>query len=179
MAKPKKINYEVIREKDNPEAYRLLSKVRNASHEEISKASIALAWRKQTKADVDGHLVLGRCVKVTDLYREFQQFDFIIVLNKEVWNDIEFTLDKRTALLDHELCHAGVAVDKDGEPKIDERDRPVFRTRKHDIEEFTEIVSRHGCYKRDLEQFAEVLLRKQQMPLLPDPPEKASRQVAH
>jgi hypothetical protein len=49
--------------------------------------------------------------------------------------------------------------DSTGEPAYDERGRLVYRTRKHDIEEFAVIVERYGCYKRDLEQFAAALRR--------------------
>ena len=55
--------------------------------------------------------------------------------------------------------------DKDGFKKRDERDRIVWRTRKHDIEEFFDVVRRHGCYKRDLVAFAEALMKKKIAPL--------------
>lgn len=166
---PKKINYELIPETDGPnhdhrpEPYRLMDDIREEHHEHLSDAKIALAWRKALNADVDGHLVLGKCVKSSDLQRELVDYDFVILLNWEVWHDPEFTMDMKDALLDHELCHAEVSRDKEtGEDKFDERGRRVWRTRKHDIEEFTEIVQRHGCYKRDLEKFAEALLKKKQ-----------------
>lgn len=98
--------------------------------------------------------------RTTDLQREFMPYDFIILLNQEVWNDKEFGPEKKAALIDHELCHAEVALDRDGEPKVDERLRRVWRTRKHDIEEFRAVVQRHGCYKYDLEKFAETLLKR-------------------
>lgn len=165
MAKRKKINYELI-ELDR-EPYKLLAEVRNRWHGELSEARIALAWRLALKPDKDGHLVLGKCVKISDLQKEMADWDFVIVLNKEVWNSIEFTKEKRIALLDHELCHAAHAEDTTtGELKYDERDRPVFRVRKHDLEEFNAVVKRHGLYKRDLEAFAQVILDKQRAPLL-------------
>lgn len=162
MASLKKVNFEVICRDDDfgQEPYRILDELVEAYHPDLRGAKIAMAWRKALKPDVDGHLVLGKCIKVSDLYKEFADFDFIILLNREVWEDPGFTLPKKTALVDHELCHAAPAEDSEGGSKADERSRPVWRVRKHDIEEFTAIVSRHGCYKRDLERFAEVLLRK-------------------
>jgi hypothetical protein len=167
MTKPKKISFELINPKQKPElqAYRLLSEIREEYHEEIYEARIALAWRKGLKPDIDGHLVLGQCVKASDLQRELVDWDFVILLNQESWDDSEFTVDKKKALLDHELCHAERAIDSDGEPKIDVRGRPVWRTRKHDIEEFQAIVERHGTYKRDLELFAKALLKRKQAQL--------------
>lgn len=158
MGKPKAVNFQLI-ESDH-DAYDLLDDIRNKHHEELEGANIALAWRMALKPDTDGHLILGKCVKASDLQREFADYDFVILLNREVWNRTEFTEDKKRALLDHELCHAAPALDKDGGQKIDERNRPVWRLRKHDIEEFQAIVERHGTYKKDLEQFAEALLER-------------------
>lgn len=158
MPKPKKVNFVLI--EGDSEPYRILNEVRSAHHPDTRDASIALAWRRSLTPDADGHLVLGKCQRTTDLQREFMPYDFIILLNQEVWNDKEFGPEKKAALIDHELCHAEVALGRDGEPKLDERGRRVWRTRKHDIEEFRAVVSRHGCYKYDLEKFAETLLRR-------------------
>jgi len=160
--KPKKINFELISEHKNSEPYQILRRVRANFHSDIADARIALAWRKELKADVDGHLILGRCVKASDLQRELVEWDFVVLLNREVWQHLDFTTDRKEALMDHELCHAAPVLDGDGEPKIDEKNRPVWRVRKHDIEEFGEVVERHGCYKRDLEMFAESLLKSRQ-----------------
>ena len=167
--KPKAINFEMIPPMDGmhePEPYKILREIREKYHSDLSKARIALAWRKKLKRDGDGHLILGRCVKASDLQRELVDWDFVILLNREVWFDEAFTPAKKRALVDHELCHADAARDKDGFPKRDERDRFVWRTRKHDIEEFRDIVKRHGCYKADLEEFAKALLVKRAAPLL-------------
>ena len=163
MGKPKRINFEVI-DDTKSEPYKILEKMRKF-HSGVDEALIALAWRKNLKPDKDGHLVLGKCIKASDLSREFSAYDFIILLNREVWEDSAFTDDKKAALIDHELCHAAGAVDEDG-ARYDERGRRVFRCRKHDIEEFYAIVQRHGCYKRDLELFAEALMKKRKTPLL-------------
>jgi hypothetical protein len=171
MGKPKKIAYEIINPETNRLPYTLLEEVRD-HHEDTYDARIALAWRKGLKADVDGKLVLGKCVKASDLQRELVSFDYVILLNEEVWNDADFTIEKKRALLDHEMCHAARAYDPDGEPKIDENHNPVWRIRKHDLEEFTCIVQRHGIWKRDLERFAEAIMQRQQsLPLHQEPVE--------
>lgn len=163
MGKPRKVNFEIIPEDvdgKTPEPYQILWEVRNAHHQNLEGAEVALAWRKALKPDPEGHLVLGRCQRTSDLQREFSPYDYIILLNQEVWNEEEFTRDKKLALVDHELCHAEISTDQEGEVRIDERGRKVWRTKKHDIEEFYAIVQRHGCYKRDLEIFAEELLKR-------------------
>ncbi len=163
MAEPKKVNYKLIEDKS---IHSLLEEIVSEYHEELGEAHIALAWQKSIKADKDGRLVLGKCVKATDLQKEFASYDFIILLNQEVWQHESFTIEKKRALIDHELCHAAPAIDAEtDEQKEDERGRPVWRIRKHDIEEFREIVQRHGCYKGDLEKFAEALLESKQLKL--------------
>jgi hypothetical protein len=133
--KPKKVNFQIVGKNDA--AWSVLNKALKW-HEELRHAEVGLAWRKALKADVDGHIVLGRCVKISDLHREFISFDFVIVLNKEYWDD--FDDEQRLALMDHELCHASFSLDRLGEPKEDEKGRQVWRVRKHDIEEFREVV---------------------------------------
>lgn len=172
MAKPKNLkacNWQIIPEQDGkhtPEPYKVLAQVRDKWHPDMGYAKIGLAWRKALKADKDGHLMLGKCVKQSELTREFAAYDFIIVLNREVWMDLGFSAEKKLALVDHEMCHAAQSLDEFGMQKYDERGRAIYRSRKHDIEEFRDVVTRHGCYKRDLELFAEALLKKKAMPLL-------------
>lgn len=146
--------------------YPMLNKLVEQHHEELTNARIALAWNTAWKADVDGRLKLGKCKKASDLDRELAAFDFVVMLQMEWWQNASVTDDQRRALLDHELCHATVRLDREGEPMRDERGRVVYRTRKHDIEEFSEIVERHGLYKRDLERFASAMRRSKQKSLI-------------
>jgi hypothetical protein len=60
----------------------------------------------------------------------------------------------------HALCYAARALDRADEPANDERGRPVWRIRKPDIVEFSEIIERHGLYSRDLENMADALRRQ-------------------
>ncbi len=139
--------------------YALLHALLHAHHDELvtAGARIALAFCTSWKADVDGREVLGKCKRASDLDREFATFDFVILLNKWFWTSPSTDDIQRRALLDHELMHAAVAYDDAGEPKLDVRGRTVFRIRKHDLEEFSDIAARYGCWKRDLEAFARAL----------------------
>lgn len=158
MSKKTAKKYELVEE--NTEPWSILTEARNEWHADLDAARFAVAWEAKIKADTDGHVKLGCCVKVTELYREFA--------DREVWESPEFGKDKKLALMDHELCHAAPAYDDDtGEQKVDAADRLVWRIRKHDIEEFRSVVAHHGCYKRDLEHFAETLLESQRNPSLP------------
>ena len=66
------------------------------------------------------------------------------------------------------MSHTAPAIDADGEKVRDTKGRLCWRLRGHDIEEFRGIVQRHGCYKRDLEMFAESLLNRKKTPLFAD-----------
>ena len=166
----KKINFLIIPEQDAnglvPAPYKLLKEVRDKHHGDIKEARIALAWRLRTKADKDGHIVLGKCIKVSDLYREYADYDFIITLNKEFWEDLAVTKEQQVALLDHECCHAAPTYNGEtGEHEVDERGRYLFRLKQHDVEEFYEIVQRNGLWKRNLIEFAKVLQEKRKAPM--------------
>ncbi len=157
----KRVSYELIARDGivGTPMYQLLDELVRKHHEDLRDARIALAWCSSWKADVDGRITLGKCKKASDLDREVAAFDFVILLSKSFWQDTFVTALQRCALLDHELTHAAVAHGKDGDALYDERGRRVYRMRKHDLEEFSAIVARYGCYKRDIEQFADSLTR--------------------
>lgn len=123
---------------------------------------VALVFRHGLKRNRDGQLVLGKCKKVGALDQEFEAFDFIIILNQEAWKTL--SAEQRTALMHHELCHAAIAEDPNGNTKKDARNRTCFRVRKHDIEEFGEVINHHGCYKQDLENFVATAMRSKKPP---------------
>jgi hypothetical protein len=160
--------FELIDHQAKPqlEPYKLMAQIRKEYHEDIKDAKIALAYQKGLKADVDGHVTLGKCIKASDLQRELVDWDFVILLNHEVWTATEFTKEKKMALLDHELCHAELALDKEGEPKVDAGGRKQYRIRKHDFQEFNAIIERHGLWMKDLEVLGKTI-QKLQLPLFP------------
>lgn len=142
--------------------YLQLARLVEEHHSELVDARIALAWHLRWKPDVDGRVTLGQCKRVGDLERELHDadgraYDFVIILRKDYWEHHSVSDLQRRALLDHELCHATVKYDDRGEPARDERGRLVYRTRKHDLEEFACIAGRYGVWKADLEAFAEAL----------------------
>jgi hypothetical protein len=127
----------------------------------LEGARISLAWCTSWRMDVDGRITLGKCKKASDLDRELAAVDFVILLSKSWWQNLETTYEQRKALLDHELCHATVKLNpRTLEPEYDERGRKVWRTVKHEIEEFEGVVARHGIWKKDLERFAKTLIEK-------------------
>lgn len=70
---------------------------------------------------------------------------FVLTISQPVWarlNDKE-----KTALVDHELCHATVKETDDGKVKLS--------TLCHDVEEFKSIVERYGLWRPDIGKFVE------------------------
>ncbi len=167
--KPKSINYVLIdpgKASNPPEPWKYLRECVAAWHPHLAEAKFALAWQRGMKADRDDLLTLGKCRKASDLNRELVDYDFVILLNETAW--AELFPDQRKALVDHELTHAQVVIDDEtGEVKVDDRGRPVWRIRRHDIEEFREIIERHGLYKSDLEAFVKAALAQKKTPLFP------------
>lgn len=110
VKKVKVPNFELIDYEAKPklEPYRLMDEVRKIAHQDTKDAKILLAYRKNWKSDVDGHLILGKCIKASELQRELVDWDYVILLNFEVWHSQEFTKEKKIALLDHELSHNGI-----------------------------------------------------------------------
>lgn len=154
---------------EGQDVFALVNDIVKKHHQELRNAKIAVAWMVGNKSDRDGRLVLGRMRKCSELDRELAVFDFCLLLNRESWRI--FSPAQRAALVDHELCHATEALDKNLEAIEDAHGKKVYRIRKHDIEEFAAVVRRHGMYKSDLETFAEALDAGRQAQLF-DPKKK-------
>lgn len=173
--KRKKVTVRIIKEKHAgaiTEPHQLLAEIRQREHAHLAEAKIGLAWRSGWRSDTDGHIKMGQCRKSTDLDREmYAGFDFVILLNEEAWGGLNTA--QKTALIDHELCHAALSMDSNGEPKYNDRDRLCCRVKKHDCEEFKCIVERHGLWTQDLADIATAAINDAKRPLLP-PADNAS-----
>lgn len=77
--------------------------------------------------------------------------DFIMILDAQWWT--QATLEQRTALVFHEMLHAGVETDKDGMKKFTEEGRPRWCVRPHDLEAFDAEVERYGAWRPNIRSF--------------------------
>lgn len=170
MKKPKRVTVEVISRDEEPELYEMLEELITAHHQHLEDATIALAWKDGIKPDQDGRIVLGQAKKASDLDFQLHGHDFVIVLNREMWDEAgeDFKHKWKRALLDHELCHCAVKRDDEGFPEVDESGRNVWRIRKHDLEEFEGVVRRHGLWKRDVVSFVRAAAETNRQPLFKD-----------
>lgn len=56
-------------------------------------------------------------------------------------------------------CHAAQATDAFGEPRYNQQTgAPIWEIRGHDVEEFSAVVQRHGCWSPDLVEFARAVI---------------------
>lgn len=84
--------------------------------------------------------------------------DVDILVSREWWDDNP-TDEAREALLDRELCHLEVKLDKNGEVVTDDLDRPRFTMRLHDFEfgGFYEVIRRHKQLAVEAQQMVKFL----------------------
>ena len=87
--------------------------------------------------------------------------DFMILFDIEEWQLMKQA--QRIALVDHECCHCWRA-----EKIVKNALVGYWTIRGHSVEEFTEVIQRHGLLWRDVEQMAKVI-QQQQLPLEPVP----------
>ena len=80
-------------------------------------------------------IVAGRCIKSSKELRFFSGNDYLIEMSGELWDALDDTV--RYVLMQHELMHIlPVMNDKTGDWK--------FELRRHDIEDFSSIIKKHG-----------------------------------
>lgn len=167
MSKRKQINIEIIKRTEETEAadgvYGVMDSIIASCRPDLADVAIGLAWRYGWKPNADGFLRAGFCKKRGDLDRALDSYDFVILLNAEAWP--EMTEPERRRLMHHELCHAQVCTDENGDTKFDTSGRPCCRVRKHDIEEFFEVAEQYGL-DSTINQIAQAAAQDADRPLL-------------
>lgn len=156
----------------NDIAHELLRELVTSFHPDLADAKVVLLFNRAWRVNAAGRLTLGKCKLASDLDRALSDFDVAIQLNEEFWLDDETSGGQRRALLDHELCHAKLRLDGEtGEPMLNELGKRVYAIRPHDVEEFEDVIKRHGTYKRDLERFAAAVLTRRELEKLQSSPQ--------
>lgn len=149
--------------RDAPEVRIIANKVIRDVHQHLHGVRIDYVF--VAKSDKDGPVpilskgkqVHGKAKKITGLNAFLAQNDdnpegeefFVIEISHYSW--VYMTPEQRIALVDHELCHCIIEQSEDG---------TMLTLRPHDVEEFTEIIQRHGLWQPDVEDFAKVAAKK-------------------
>lgn len=137
------------------------------SHEHLQGAEIAYVFRDEeirTGSKVEwasAHLAArlvssrhwGRMLRWSIKQLTGIDPDFVMLIDRNIWDGL--SPEQKLALVDHELCHMAQSEDADGLPRFNQvTGEPIWCIRPHDVEEFDEIVRRHGLWKEDLVSFA-------------------------
>ena len=145
-----------IQEHEDPQVY--VRKLMPAYHGHLVEARIAYLWREGKWAS-KGVTTLGKAYKLSGHNEYLADQDFVIVLNHDVWKGL--SPDQRLALVDHELSHCEKAEDAQG--------NTIWQIAPHDLEEFTQIVRRHGLWHPEGPRFGQAMREYEQLPLPLDP----------
>lgn len=116
--------------------------------ERLRNANIRLYWTKDWKPDVDGVVVGAQVSKASererlDADRHKEPIpDAQIILPKSQWPTLSDVAKRHRVF--HELCHVAFRLDSNGEVKLNTRDWPIVRMRRHPIVAFHEEVEEFG-----------------------------------
>ncbi len=130
---------------DSDGLYEILDTLMEQYHEDVQGAVIVIMWRYNLKIDADGYIQLADISKTADKYRELQEHDYILGINKDTWSMLDDS-EKRT-VIDSQLNRIAISADKDGEPREDDRGRIIYRTKKEQVtisDNESVLLRRHG-----------------------------------
>jgi hypothetical protein len=120
---------------------------------ELVDAKIVYTFREKTpkKGDKIDLVKLGTLSKVSpkDQYL-FGNAHYRLVIGKDGW--MVFSNKEKEAFLYHLLCYADVSIDE-------ETNEYVYKIKKPDIQEFTEVVSNYGLWNESLRDFGITIKR--------------------
>lgn len=106
---------------------------------------------------------MGKCSKATAFERHMTGNILLIFINAADWKRL--MPDQRLALVDHELTHIDrapmVAIDPITKEMVNTweaaEEPDSWRIKDHDVEEFADIIRRHGLWDATREKFGEAV----------------------
>jgi hypothetical protein len=93
---------------------------------------------------------LGKCSKVTGKWKYLTGYNYVIEVWRTFWDSADF--ETRKALLNHEILHI--------EPVYKRDESFDWGLKKHDVEEFYDIVVKYGCWNDSLKAMKEAINNK-------------------
>lgn len=135
--------------KPAPEVKRIADVLIAKYHPHLLDPAVQIYYRFVDKAPKkNGKVVYGKASKIEGLQASLLEHDgpiFCVVISKDQW--FMLSPSQKEALVDHELCHCELTDEAD----------PKATMRPHDLEEFREIVQRHGLWLDDVEAMAKTM----------------------
>ena len=101
----------------------------------ITKAKIISLFVLAKKCDF-----AGKMEKTSGVWKYLSDYNYVLLLHKPVW--LELSGNQQNALVFHELMHIKTREDKD--------EKISWSIRRHDVEEFTCVVRKHGLWSPQL-----------------------------
>lgn len=106
----------------------------------------------------------GKCHKCTGFERFITNRTIHILILKDAF--LQWSTEKLEALVDHELCHIGRLRESDEwyDSHTGQMMPPIYKPKNeatswfiqsHNVEEFSDIIDRHGLWDEGIEKFAE------------------------
>jgi len=132
-------------EEASPSVIHVAEELIEKYHPWLKEARIGFVYRDKAQKS-KGRLVLARAQTVPAKLQVYLEYDFLIWVSKEDWEG-KLTDAQREALIDHELCHC--ARDDSG----------AWTIRPHDVQEFWQVIERHGLWSFDLLRGRDVMER--------------------
>jgi hypothetical protein len=151
------------------EPYRILQELIGKYRSDLDDAEIVILWRAGWRSDADGWTQMVNVKKAGDVDRALSvKADFAVMLNKELFPRLPERM--KAIYLHHALEHMQPLIDTDGEQKQDDKGRKLWRVKKrHDVEQFSEIVKEYGEESLNLDQDAIATIKDADRPLLAQP----------
>jgi hypothetical protein len=103
-------------------------------HPILQEARIAFVFRSEAQKQ-GSRIILGQCSKVPAKMHPYLEYDYLIWLSEADYMAMDDLA--REALIDHELCHCKLGING-------------WTIRPHDIQEFTDVIQRHGIWSPDI-----------------------------
>jgi hypothetical protein len=160
-----------VHEKADDEIAALVAEIMKEHHWELAEAGVTIGCLIATNPDAAAVKLHGypcdAVVRIVPLKQRVHGMpDAEIVIDGGEWETLPD--ERRRALIDHELTHLTLALDKKTKkPKTDDLGRPKLKMRLHDWElgGFAEIAKRHGdaapekrAFRNTADKYGQLLL---------------------
>jgi hypothetical protein len=148
--KPKPVNWDLI---ESEELYDIVGALIQKYHSQnLSNINYVLMWRHSIKTDQDGFTLVSSISKSSDQVRELRPHDVVIGINKSVWDRLKD--NEKDAIIDYQLERIALCLDKEGNPKEDDKSRLIYRLRRSEVVDDATIKRRHGTTIQEIQEIA-------------------------
>lgn len=128
-----------------PEVEEIARQLIGKYHTHLAEARILYLFREGKWSSQD-RTTWGKAVKVSDRDRYIHGYDFLVIINEEVWHELDEPA--REALVDHELSHCG------------QKENGTWCVWGHDLEDFAAVVRRHGLWNENVRRYLKAAERR-------------------